>query len=196
MQMNTHAAVGACVGLALTMNQPAEIALIGGTLAMIGGIISDIDVGDVGQASTPRIIGGVSVGLLVLLVLSGWLWMPEVAALWWETSGWLRSAIGGALLVGSCLWGSTKPHRSFLHSLLGMATLCLGVYLVLPVAAGYFLAGMVSHVILDLLNYRPVQLFYPLEKGVSLRLCYSKSRVSNAILVGSVVCIAALLLVR
>ena len=194
--MSTHAAVGACVGLALTMNQPAEYAIIGGTLAMIGGIISDIDVGETGKKTTPIIIGGLSLGLLVAIVFAGRWVFPGIIELWKTTSGLLRTMVGSALFFVTCLWGMRKPHRSFLHSLLGMAILGGAVYLVLPVAAGYFLAGMVSHVILDLLNYRPVQLFYPLEKGVSLRLCYSKSRVSNAILVGSVVCIAALLLAR
>ena len=194
--MSTHAAVGACVGLALTMNQPPEYALIGGALAMIGGIISDIDVGETGKKTTPIIIGGLSLGLLAILFIVGVGVFPGIIELWKTTSGLLRTMVGSALFFVTCLWGMRRPHRSFLHSLLGMAILGGAVYLELPVAAGYFLAGMVSHVILDLLNYRPVQLFYPLEKGVSLRLCYSKSRVSNAILVGSVVGIAALLLAR
>ncbi|MBQ1720966.1 MAG: metal-dependent hydrolase [Lachnospiraceae bacterium] len=194
--MSTHAAVGACVGLALTMNQPAEYALVGGTLAMIGGIISDIDVGETGKKTTPIIIGGLSLGLLAILYIIGGGVFPGIIELWKATSGLLRTMVGSTLFFVTCLWGMRRPHRSFLHSLLGMAILGGAVYLALPVAAGYFLAGMVAHVVLDVLNYRPVQLFYPLEKGVSLRLCYSKSQVSNAILVASIVGIAALLLAR
>ncbi|MBP5265610.1 MAG: metal-dependent hydrolase [Lachnospiraceae bacterium] len=194
--MSTHAAVGACVGLALTVNQPAEYALIGGTFAMIGGIISDIDVGETGKKTTPIIIGGLSLGPFAILFIVGVGVFPGIIELWRLSSGLLRTIAGGTIFCATCLWGMRKPHRSFLHSFLGMAILGGAVYLVLPVAAGYFLAGMVSHVILDLLNYRPVQLFYPLEKGVSLRLCYSKSRVSNVILLGSVVGIVALLFVR
>ena len=196
MQTSTHAAVGVCLGLALTMNRPAEYAMTGVTVAAIGAIISDIDVGESGKKTTPIIIGGLSLGLLAMLVIIWERVFPGLIELWRVSSGLLRSVAGGTIFGAGCLWGMKRPHRSFLHSLLGMVILTGAVYLVLPIAAFYFLVGMISHVILDLMNYRPVQLFYPFKKGVSLRLCYSKSRVSNIILILSVMGIALLLFGR
>ena len=39
------------------------------------------------------------------------------------------------------------------------------------------------HLLLDILNYRPVQLFYPREKGVSLKICKAKSKLNIVIMI-------------
>ena len=51
-----------------------------------------------------------------------------------------------------------------------------------PVLIG-FIIGFASHLLLDLINYRPIQLFYPLEKGVSLKICKANSRLNIVIMI-------------
>ena len=51
-----------------------------------------------------------------------------------------------------------------------------------PVLLG-FIIGFASHLLLDVLTYRSVQLFYPREKGVSLKICKSKSAINTVIMI-------------
>lgn len=74
-------------------------------------------------------------------------------------------------------------HRGFSHSLMAFGLYCIGIFLFSkPVLIG-FIIGFASHLLLDILNYRPVQLFYPREKGVSLKICKAKSKLNIVIMI-------------
>ena len=182
MQANTHAAVGIAIGTAASMTQSKEMMLLAATSALVGSVICDIDVGDTGKKYTPILLSALLGAVVVLLVIYAYFFGIEIAMLWQSESGYLRSAIGIIAFIGICIFGSKKPHRSFLHSILGMLLLVACVFLFFPTASIYFLFGYVSHLGLDLLNYRPLMLFYPMKKGYSLKLCYSKSRASTVML--------------
>jgi inner membrane protein len=182
MQANTHAAVGIAIGTVASMTQSKEMMLLVATSAFMGSIICDIDVGDTGKKHTPVLLTAVSSMAAILLGIYAYFFGTEIAMLWQSESGYLRSVIGIIAFIGICILGSKKPHRSFLHSILGMLLLVACVFLFFPTASVYFLLGYVSHLGLDLLNYRPLMLFYPMKKGYSLKLCYSKSRASTVML--------------
>ena len=59
MQSNTHLAVGACLGLTLTLAAPTEITLLGLCATSIGAIIPDIDIDGTGKKETKYIIMGI-----------------------------------------------------------------------------------------------------------------------------------------
>jgi inner membrane protein len=172
MQSNTHAAVGMTVGLVASMAQPQDVTLLAVTAAFVGSIICDIDVGETGKKQTSMIISVVSGVAMIVLVIYSYIF----------NNGLPRTIIGAAIFLGLCIYGSRKPHRTFMHSLLGMMLLSGCVYLIIPAASVYFLLGYVSHLILDIINYRPVMLLYPWKKGYALKLCYSKSKASNVLL--------------
>ena len=190
MQSNTHAAVGMTVGLAASVTQPQDVTLLVVTAAFVGSIICDIDVGETGKKQTPMIISAVSGAAVIMFLIYSYLFNNAFITLWQNESNLVRTLTGAAIFLGLCIYGSRKPHRTFMHSLLGMMLLTGCVYLILPTASIYFFMGYVSHLFLDIINYRPVQLLYPAKKGYSLKLCYSKSRVSKVIL-----CVAIAVLV-
>ncbi len=163
MQSHTHAAVGACIGAAMTINAPVEVAAAGTAVAVVGAIISDIDVGGTGKRSTSWLVAGCSAALMAVPVVLGM--VQQWAAL--------------GLFVLTCVYGALQEHRSFMHSIFAMVLLVAAIYVAMPNLPLYFAAGFLSHLLLDIITHRPVQLLYPLEKSVSLKLCYSKSRASQ-----------------
>ncbi|MDD7294922.1 MAG: metal-dependent hydrolase, partial [Oscillospiraceae bacterium] len=81
-----------------------------------------------------------------------------------------------------CLYGEHQPHRSFTHSLAGVAMLGTAVFIMLPQAVWYFVCGMATHIFLDLWNRKKVQLLFPFDAGkICFRLC-SADGVVNRVL--------------
>ena len=207
MQTNTHLAVGACLGLTLTLAAPTEITVLGLCATSIGAIIPDIDIDGTGKKETKYIIMGISATLALVPVLAGLVCMPEIFACLKRTSfmslissiaakgiiGWsyiaflISTIMGFALFIGLCAFSNKTDHRTFSHSFMGMALFTFSIVLINPMAAGFFLVGYLSHIGLDLLNYRPVKLLYPKKRGFSFRLCYSNSRFSLDLLIFSVI---------
>ncbi|MBR6007912.1 MAG: metal-dependent hydrolase, partial [Clostridia bacterium] len=84
-----------------------------------------------------------------------------------------NSLIAGAVIVFLYLFGFLSPHRTFTHSILATA-LFSGCFALIYTRMGFsVLVGCVSHLALDLITKKEVHLFYPIKKGVCLRLCYS-----------------------
>jgi len=213
MQSNTHLAVGACLGLTLTLAAPTEITVLGLCATSIGAIIPDIDIDGTGKKETKYIIMGISAALALVPVLAGLVCLPGIFELLKRTSlmsltsfmsltsstaaksiislGFIafliRIILGLTLFIGLCAFSNKTDHRTFSHSFMGTALFTFSIVLINPLVAGFFLLGYLSHIGLDLLNYRPVMLMYPKKRGFSFRLCYSKSRLSLNLLIFSVI---------
>ncbi|SDM61038.1 metal-dependent hydrolase [Lachnospira pectinoschiza] len=207
MQTNTHLAVGACLGLTLTLAAPREITVLGLCATSIGAIIPDIDIDGTGKKETKYIIMGISAALALVPVLAGLVCMPGIFELLKRTSLMslttsaaakgtisldfiaflIRTILGFTLFIGLCAFSNKTDHRTFSHSFMGTALFTFSIALINPLAAGFFLLGYLSHIGLDLLNYRPVMLMYPKKRGFSFRFCYSKSRFSLNLLIFSVI---------
>lgn len=84
-----------------------------------------------------------------------------------------RAASGLLIMVLLCIMGRFSEHRSFTHSLLYSFLLALGAAQILPLFGYAVGAGCLSHLFLDLLNKKPLRLFYPLKKGFCLKLFYA-----------------------
>ena len=98
---------------------------------------------------------------------------PDTAA---EALPVIAGGVLGCLICDMEITGS--GHRGFSHSIaaLLLETACLK--LIFPAAALPFAAAFASHVLLDLMNKRPVRLFYPVKKGICLGWFYS-DRLAN-----------------
>lgn len=81
--------------------------------------------------------------------------------------------IGLTAFVLTCAFAIASNHRGFSHSLIALALETLSLYLIVPVAAIPFAAAFISHLILDITNYRSVRLFWPAKKGISLGIFYA-----------------------
>ena len=88
---------------------------------------------------------------------------------------WCAGIVGFAL---TCAFASVSSHRGFSHSLLALALEAYSLWLVFHTAAVPFTIAFATHLILDMTNYRPVRILYPLRKGISLGWFYA-DRLAN-----------------
>jgi len=178
----THAAWGAAGAVSLAVlggdGTPGTyvMAAVAGSL---GGVAVDIEVKD--QLSNPKVTDAgrtriAVLGLLALGVLVDWIFKLGVLSQIINT-GYV--ALGGAVafLIFMVICHFT-PHRTFTHSLpfIAISMFCIGA--VYPMAAVYYTAGALLHVILDLFNHQVrekhgVWLLYPIKfgSGIALKLC-------------------------
>ena len=89
-----------------------------------------------------------------------------------ETSPYVWFA-GIAIFIITITFASISSHRGFSHSILALAIETGSLWLILPVIAEPFAIAFTSHLILDLMNKRPVRLLYPAKKGYCLKLFYA-----------------------
>ena len=99
-----------------------------------------------------------------------------------KNSSIMRVLTGGILFLIICTYGKDQPHRSFMHSLVAGFMLTCCVNIVYPDAGPYFAVAFLSHLALDLLNYKRVKIFWPLKKGYSLKFCSADGWVNRLLL--------------
>ena len=192
MMSKTHIAVGVASALAIAQTGSVEscvAAMIGGS---IGGIIADCDI-------TPsRAHKDALVGRIIVIAVS----VVSLAIDYWYGAGvcdYLVGSLGVWLIVGIALFaaltfvGGHTDHRSFTHSLVGMAAFCGSFYLICEPLLPYFVIGYASHLVLDITNKQGIQLFWPFKANASLGLCRAKGVASTVVLVLGIA-VAALLL--
>ena len=100
-----------------------------------------------------------------------------------------RLLIGAMAFIIICTYGSGQPHRSFMHSFLSMFMLTACMDVIYPDAAPYFAIAYASHLALDMLNYRRLQLIWPMKRGFSLKLCSSQGLINHLLLSAGMVCV-------
>jgi inner membrane protein len=176
MQGKTH--IAGAVALTTLATQPqtvGELLLCMGVSA-VGGAICDIDVdGSIGSKQLKKLSGfGVVVVLfLVVALLTG---KAEFSTVMNRDNSILRTVFGIAIMFMLCWFGRKQPHRTFMHSILGVVLISLSSYLIFTEIWNYMALGMVSHILLDLLNKKKITLFYPLKKPkFALGLCLADS---------------------
>ena len=162
--------------------------------AAIGSVICDIDVHTSGSyRKLVQIVSAMAAIILALLALD-WgvkthFWQQIKESVAGHESLWLPLGAGIAFLL-ICIWGSRRPHRSFMHSFLAVVLLGGCVYLAVPVLFPGFVIGMLSHILLDVVNYKKIRIFFPYIKGFALRLCQSGKTVDSLLFAVSIAVIA------
>ncbi len=97
--------------------------------------------------------------------------------------------VGAAVFLACCVWGAFSKHRTFSHSLLGVLLMTLSLSFVCQPLANALCVGMVSHIALDLLNRKGIQLLYPLKKPMlCLKLCDADGTVNSLLMIGFSAC--------
>ena len=81
-----------------------------------------------------------------------------------------------------CVFVRYSPHRGFSHSLLALALEAAVLRLVMKEAVPAFSIAYVSHLLLDILNKRPVRILFPLKKGFRLGWFYVNRRADKTLL--------------
>lgn len=186
MMGKTHIFIGMASAIAITSPNT-----IGGCLASImggavGGIISDIDVRSNSycrDALYARLIasGIVVASLAIDFFAGGGIWKNILS------TDSTRLFIGIGMFVILCLIGVFQDHREFTHSLIALVLFSLSVGLFCYPIILPFAIGFLSHLLLDILNKKPIRLLYPKEKGVCLKLCYSDKIADKVFMVMGIV---------
>lgn len=181
MMGKTHLFMGITAAAVLT--RPDTVggclaALMGGA---VGGVLSDIDVkpgkGSRDDPDARVMAGGICVLALVADYLMGSGIMAELSA-----RGWERMYLGLGCLALLCILGYFQPHREFTHSFLALILFGGAVGLISPTIQPAFAAGFFSHIVLDILNRRPIRLLFPIGTGFCLKLCYADKTVNRALM--------------
>lgn len=167
----THMAVGIAATLAITQPDSFSEVVLATGVGAIGSLLPDIDVGTSNShKETERIVRTTILMIVAIFLLEYYLNIDIVKPLM-EDHGIAKLVIGALLFLGLCGFGAEQPHRSFMHSFLAMILLSLSLGLVSKNFVPYFAVGFLSHILLDLLNYRKVKIWYPLKRGARLGLC-------------------------
>ena len=87
---------------------------------------------------------------------------------------------GIILLLFTGMASRYMDHRGFSHSFCALGLYAAGIYLVCPPVTEAFFIAFVSHILLDLLNRRPLKLLFPAKKGFCLKWFYA-DRFANTV---------------
>ncbi len=180
MTYRTHLAAGyAAVLWTFSPDTIAELILCTGTAA-IGSVVSDVD------ASASRSKNDLAkVSAVTFLSIAGVLAVDhfagtDIASRFSSSTSLVRLFTGFLIFLGVCIFGEHLPHRSFMHSIAGTAAVTVSFSLILPSAAPYMAVSMLSHIIIDMLNKKKIQLFYPLPKPrIGFGICSADGSINN-----------------
>lgn len=165
----THMAVGIGVTLAITRPTTLPELVLGAGMGALGAVISDIDVGTSKSHKEADKIVVLAAAIIIGIIALDYFFHLGI----WDRIKGNRAiyqiVIASLFFVGICAYGKEQPHRSFMHSFLALGLLSITMAAIFPSIVKYFVIGFLSHLGLDLFNYKKVRLFYPLEKGICFR---------------------------
>lgn len=177
----THAAVGVTTGLLIM--QPDNLPeLVAGTAgALIGSVISDIDVGTSGSHRDANKMIALIVSAVAAAGVMDYIWNIGIYSRMIQHTNLVRIWISVQAFLTICAFGMKSRHRTFMHSLLAMVLLTGCLWLFLPVAAGYFAVGFATHLFLDFFNKKGERIFFPAKKYFGIRILTSSGLVNDVL---------------
>ncbi|MCC8065148.1 MAG: metal-dependent hydrolase [Clostridiales bacterium] len=193
MTGKTHLVCGEALALCLLHpDTPRALVLCLGAAA-VGGVVSDVDVTtSTSHRELVRIVSTAGAALLLGWALNT-IFQLHIERFLLRYAGAKEMAAWAVLFLGLCVFGATQPHRSFMHSLAGLALLTFCVWRGAEPLAGAFFVAMASHILLDLLNRKGVRLLYPAGWSWSLDLCSADGAADRVLCgVGSLLMVAGI----
>ena len=194
MMSKTHLTIGIAASLAAAPATPEGLkyALIGGS---IGSMICDID------RSSEGTVRDAGVGWLITAVVSAAAWMKEsIVAGTGPTYRDLLSdpwkLICFAFLIGLYLFAISGAHRGFSHSLLMLCCSFFFIFFISRRMSLFYAIAFLTHIILDVLNKRPVRVLYPMKKGFCLYWFYCDGTANNVLMLAGTAAVIALLFLK
>lgn len=181
MMSKTHLTVGMATALALsTINTPTEcaVALAGGA---IGGVLADVDILKDDYKSDALIGELLAVGITAIVVGIDYILNWGICR--YIIGNQITSTVG--LISLAVLWivGFSKEHRSFTHSIFAMMLYSYSIALVYPQMGTACLLGYLSHLLLDIMNKKKIQLLFPKKGGICFGWCYANKAANKVFMV-------------
>ncbi len=174
----THIFIGIMSAIAVTEPNSLDgclAAAVGGT---VGGLLCDIDLKNKKRMLELVPSGRLAAGIVLCCIVLDW-YLDAGMIRCVRRGDPVKLMAGTAGLILLCIWGAYQSHRGGTHSLLAVALFGLCAELVCPVVSKALVIGMLSHLVLDLLNSKPLQLLYPLPGGYCLGLCRADGRLNR-----------------
>lgn len=172
MTGKTHLTAGMALTMLITQPQtiPETVMCLG--VASIGSVISDIDVStSKSRQNFNKVLIIITVSAL-LIAFSEIIFHVGLVAKFSNDSNIMRIMVGIMALIAICMFGKNCPHRSFMHSALGIVLMTISAYIILPQAALYMGISILTHIGLDVFNKKKIKIMYPLKKpAIGLGLC-------------------------
>ena len=176
----THFFIGISAALAVMQPSSMPTLVAGAGAAAIGGMISDIDSGTSQAHREADKIMTAAIAVTAIVILADYKFHVGSIA---------RLLTGAMAFIIICTYGSSQPHRSFMHSFLSLFMLTACIDVIYPDAAPYFAVAYASHLALDLLNYRRLRLIWPMKRGFSLGFCSSQGLINHLLMSAGMVCV-------
>ena len=187
----THMAVGIAAVLAVTRPTSLAELVLGVGIGGLGAVISDIDVGtSESHREADKIIAMATVTMLGMGVVDHFFHLGIWNRI--QSNGSVyQTVLAAFIFIGICAYGKEQPHRSFMHSFLALGMLSAVIAVIYPGMVVYFAVGFLSHLVLDLFNYKKVRLFYPVKKGICFRIFHAHGMANDiAYITGVIVAVA------
>lgn len=177
----THAVVGVATGL-LVMRPQSMTELVAGTAsALIGAMISDIDVGTSGSHRDANKIIAVMVSAVAAVSVADHIWQIGIYSRLIQHTSIVKIWLSIQAFLTICAFGMRSRHRTFMHSFLSMGLLTGCLWLFLPEMCGYFATGFATHLLLDFFNKKGERLFFPVKKYYGIRILSSSGLVNDVL---------------
>ena len=141
----THLVVGTAITMTIMQPQSFSELLIGLGTSVIGAVISDFDVGTSKSSKAANRIIAISLVTVAIILLLECFGHIGVLKLLQKNSSLMRAVIGALCFIGVCIFGKMQPHRSFMHSFLGLGILSVLVAIILLIAVPYFAIAFLTH---------------------------------------------------
>lgn len=182
MQGKTHIAIGVAVSLATLHPETATGIVADVAGGAIGGWLCDIDLKkkDINYDS-----GKLYNFILIAFVIGITAFFDrriENGICDYVISHWGKFSIAGtAMFLCLCIIGLFSSHRTFTHSVLALILFSVSLGMVcFPLMPAFFI-GYLSHIVIDLLNKKGEQIFFPAKRRVCFNWCASNGTVDTVL---------------
>lgn len=177
----THAVVGVTAGLLVMQPGNMTELVAGTTAALVGSVISDIDVGTSESHRDANKMIAIMVSMVAATGVIDYIWNIGIYSRMIQHSSLVKIWLSVQAFLTLCAFGMKSRHRTFMHSFLAMGMLTGCVWLLLPKVAGYFAVGFATHLFLDFFNKKGERIFFPAKKYVGIRILSSTGLVNDVL---------------
>ena len=191
MMGKTHLAIGIASALVLMEPQTLSDCLVTIAGGAIGGVLCDIDILDNDYERDIFNVQSMAIGITAIVLVIDYFLQNGICTFISNN----ENALGGGILFALlCVIGYKSSHRSFTHSFFALFLFSIVLRWFYPPVVNSFAIGFLSHQLLDFLNKKKIRLFYPMDVGLCLGLCYADGIMNKLfMLLGWCVCSLCLL---
>ena len=179
MNGRVHTAIGVATGLTagavIPQIRPDDVLSLSELIAfaVAGSLIPDIDMNGTGKVKKTA-----TTAVALTAIVAAWIIRSGRTDIIKYFD--VRTIAGGLLFIICLVAGLITKHRTFTHSILGLALFSVSIYLLFtPTDTIFFALAMLMHQLFDMLNMTKVAWLYPMKGGAAAGFCKSDGFVAE-----------------